>query len=422
MPALAIALAWAPGALVAARLAPRAGPETRAMLALVLSPFLAGAPACLLLAAGAGPAATARTILLAVAALAAWSAWAPARPAATPAGDPAAARAVRGSAAAWCGIVAVFLLANRALMARSDGWFHAALTLQVARRGLPPEDPFFAGFPLHYFWGTHAWSALWLGAAPPVSVWAPLVTLTLAGAAATMLAVGEIARRLGAGPRGVWAAAAAAVLGYMPFGWVTIAARALRGEVTGLDEVRRLVDLGGATMITIMSGGTLHGSLAFFGDKFLLLTPFAIGVAAFAATIVMLLDLAAEPSPGAAVALTLAAGAALFVAHAGRLDRPPRRRRLVAVDAAAPALPAGRRRAPRAPAGGARGRDGGRRCSPPISSPPRSGAWATRGPASRRARSAPGSWPARRWSRRASCGSRATGAPGRASCCRASPW
>ena len=61
-----------------------------------------------------------------------------------------------------------------------------------------------------------------------------------------------------------------------------------------------------------MSWGTLHGSLAFFGDKFLVLTPFAIGMAALAAMMVALLDLAARPSVRAAAGLALAAAAALF--------------------------------------------------------------------------------------------------------------
>src|SRR6185503_5572933 len=103
---------------------------------------------------------------------------------------------------AWTLLVGLLLAIHPALLQRADGWFHAAVTLQVAQRGLPPEDPFFAGLRLLYFWGTHAWAALWLTLAPRIPVWAPLAALQIAAALACPLAVGVLASRLGAS-RGV---------------------------------------------------------------------------------------------------------------------------------------------------------------------------------------------------------------------------
>ncbi len=310
---LAVALAVAPGALVAPILAPGAGSAGRALFALGTAPFLAGAPAALLLALGASPLATTRIVLglIAVAALVV---------AFARHGGDASGRVRSGegmvpwnAAGLWTALVAAFLLGNRWLAPRSDGWFHAAVTLQLADRGVPPEDPYFAGLRLLYFWGYHAWAVMWVAIAPSLTVWTPLIVLNLTGALAVILGVCLLARRLGAGPGGMWGAAAVATLGYAPFSWAWIGARAFTGEVVGWDEVRRMVTMGVSPALQMMGSWTLHSSMAFFGDKFLVLTPFALGLAQFTLLLLTLLDFLARPARREAVALGLAFGAALFV-------------------------------------------------------------------------------------------------------------
>jgi hypothetical protein len=144
-------------------------------------------------------------------------------------------------------------------------------------------------------------------------VWVPLIVLNLAGAAAVMLGVCLLARRLGAGASGVWGAAAVATLGYAPFSWVWIGVRALTGEVVGWDEVKRLVTMGVSPALQTMASWTLHSSMAFFGDKFLVLTPFALGLAQFTLLLLTLLDFIARPGRREGAALGLAFGAALFI-------------------------------------------------------------------------------------------------------------
>lgn len=312
---LAIALAAAPGALLAPALAPGAGAAGRALFALATAPFLAGAPAALLLALGAPPLLAARVVLglIAAAALAVGLR----RPAALEPrpgyghDDPGAVPWL--AATLWTALVAALLIGNPWLPPRSDGWFHAAVTLQVAERGVPPEDPYFAGLRLLYFWGYHAWAALWVAIAPALTVWTPLIVLNLTGAMAVVLGVCLLARRLGARARGLWAAAAVATLGYAPFAWVWIGARAFTGDVTGWEEVRRMVTMGVSPALQMMSSGTLHSSMAFFGDKFLVLTPFALGLAQFTLVLLALLDLLARPGRREQVALGLAVAAALFI-------------------------------------------------------------------------------------------------------------
>ena len=313
VPALALALAYAPGALAARALVPRAGGAGRALFALATAPLLAGAPGALLLALGFAPALAARAVLGAIALMAI---------VAVPRAAPADAEREHEGATPWLAaglwtlLVAALLLGNRWLVPHSDGWFHAAVTLQLSsqRTGhpLPPEDPFFAGLRLLYFWGYHAWATLWLAAAPRLSVWAPLVTLNLTGAFAVILGVCLLARRLGAGTRGMVTAAVVATCGYAPFGWMWIVVRAFTGQVTGLAELHRLLAVGATPSMQAMSTWTLHASMAFFGDKFLVITPFAPGLAQFSLLLLVMLDFIARPGPRESVALGLVVAAALF--------------------------------------------------------------------------------------------------------------
>ena len=250
--ALTLALGYAPGALVAPHLLPRAGAAGRALFALSTAPFLSGGAAALLLAMGVAPAAGARGILCGVAIAAIVATLRPAAPV------PGTARDREGAvpwlaAALWTTMIALLLFGNPWLAPRSDGWFHAAVTLQMAERPFPPEDPYFAGLRLLYFWGYHAWAVMWVAVAPGLTVWAPLIVLNLTGAVAVVLGVCVLARRLGADAPGMWAAAAVATLGYAPFSWIWIGVRAFTGDVVGMDEIRRLVTMGASPALQIMA-------------------------------------------------------------------------------------------------------------------------------------------------------------------------
>jgi hypothetical protein len=216
-------------------------------------------------------------------------------------------------AVVWAALAAVVLIANRNLVPRSDGWFHAAVTLQISTRGLPPEDPFFAGLRLLYFWGTHAWAALWLALQPRLSVWTPLVCLNLSGAIATLLGIGLLARRLGATPWGIRMGVLLATLGYAPFAWGWIAGRAVTGQVHGFAEIERRVGAGIGPALGAMGTGLLHLSMVFFGGKFLVLTPFGLGLGIFLAFLIASIEFGIDPSRRTGIALALFIACALFV-------------------------------------------------------------------------------------------------------------
>lgn len=301
---LAAATLVLPGALLVARAARDRSPLERWAATLALSPALWAGSVTVLVACGVPIARAAQLVAFVLALLAAFNAWRPPAPAAAD-GDRGATRGGLVAALAWAGLVAVVLTGNPTLPPRSDGWFHAGVVLQIAQRGLPPEDPYFAGLRLLYFWGYHAWAATWLVLAPALAVWTPLIAFQLSAAAAVMLAVGALARRFAAGAAAAGLACALAALAYAPGAWGWLAARAAAGDVRGWDEVRRTVNAGVDPVMQTLGTGMLHASLAFFGDKFLVLTPFSMGLALFALGVLALVDLVA--SPGARRATTFAA-------------------------------------------------------------------------------------------------------------------
>ena len=306
--ALAVTFLVTPGLLAARFAFAGAGRETRFGAALALSPFLTGAPAAALLALGAPLPLVARGVAASVGLLAlalpdardrdraesgGWVPWA--------------------CAAAWTALVAALLVGNRYLPPRADGWYHAGATLQVLQRGVPPEDPYFAGIRMLYFWGIHVWGASWLALAPRLSVYTPFIAFNLSAACAVVLAVAALARRLGAGPGGVALAAGVATLGYSPFGWLIVFLKAMVGDVTGWAEITRTMGQGVDIVLMTLAYSQLHGSMAFFGDKFLVLTQFGMGMALFALAVRMLLDLASAPGLRVTIAFCLLAAAALFI-------------------------------------------------------------------------------------------------------------
>lgn len=308
--ALAVTWAWAPGALLAPALFPRGSRSLRLLAALALSPFLAGAPFAALLWAGMPlhGAAVAVSAAVALAAIGVIIRGAP----------PGAERGAGDDAAwvvalVWTALVALLLMGNVYLPLRSDGWFHAAVTAQVAARGVPPEDPYFAGLRLLYFWGSHAWASAWLVLSPRLQPWTPLIVLNLSGACAVVLGVAALAQRLRADAMAVRGACLLALLGYSPFAWGLLVGRAFTGNVRGWGDVVHQAGHGIDAVFATMAAGQLHGSLACFGDKYLILTPFGMGLALLALAVTAALDLFEAPSPRAAIAFAIATAATLFV-------------------------------------------------------------------------------------------------------------
>ena len=148
------------------------------------------------------------------------------------------AREQSGVRALWVGLGAVapvavaaaFVFGSSRVLVSWHGFVHAAIAGEFPSAALPPENPFFAGEPLPYYW-FHQFLAGALGRVLGVDALHALALLTLASAALLMAAALRLgARRFGSAGAGLlvgWLALA----GLNPLGPLIAGAKALtRGE------------------------------------------------------------------------------------------------------------------------------------------------------------------------------------------------
>jgi hypothetical protein len=175
--------------------------------------------------------------------------------------------------------------------ARSDSWFHAAVTNKLLRDGLPVTDPYFAGLRLQYMYFYH-------------SIFAACVSITRIDALHAMIVVNAIAlvscatafhalagmfsRRLG--PRVLGAALwLFGMNGWFYFFYVTRIVRAFSGENHGMAALRALFPWSPNGHATAMALISVEGNQFMFLDKFMLGTAFSLTFSLAAAVLFLLL-------------------------------------------------------------------------------------------------------------------------------------
>ena len=143
-------------------------------------------------------------------------------------------------------VVAFVLFANPYLQVRADGWIHGGIIHEILGRGIPPEDPRFAGLTLNYVWFHNYFVALLVA----LKGGDPFAFMALSNVAAMFSMMG-VAWLLG---RQVWrtarAAQGAAVLMGLAFNagmwilWPLRLVRAYLGNDRGPDELARILASG----------------------------------------------------------------------------------------------------------------------------------------------------------------------------------
>ena len=192
----------------------------------------------------------------------------------------------------------------------SDAWFHAGAALEVARRGVPPQDPNFAGVPLYYPWAYHVVLAL-LGTAGRLS---PFHTMALANAWAAVvlvLSAAQLAYRAFGRGAATWAGAIA-LLGLNPLGWIYWIVHGVVGETQGLvSMLAQLASTNGAAIGLSHNFPPWHSTMLNRFWTGTALTPAIALAAATAWSVARALD---RPSRGAGWR-TLFLALALFATH-----------------------------------------------------------------------------------------------------------
>jgi len=233
-----------PGLALVRLILPGAPTATRWTLGLALSPLAAAVAGWLLLHGGQPLPIAARLV-----AIAGWLLYAggEARGLGRGAGGETDAPADR-AAWGWCLAAMVFVaipyLASAYVRVRSDTWIHAGIAWEIALRGVPPQDPRFAGLPINYVWFYNLFVALCMAIRPGGS---PFTVMCVANVVwnATLVWLGWQLAWLTWRERGAARAALPLLLTGLNAGalflWPLWFVRAFFGETRGMDEVRRVI-------------------------------------------------------------------------------------------------------------------------------------------------------------------------------------
>lgn len=216
-----------PAIALARRLAPRRPFLTRALVGLAIAPVAGCLPALALAALTRMPLATAVSLVTFVwVVVAGWQLSAKSDGAPREGTNPGV----------WAGVIAVLAMILVALPPLlipfvrywSDAWFHAGTAIEIAERGMPPQDPSFAGIPFYYPWLYHGMIAV-LMKVSGLSPFAIEMVFNVWAAGVMVLAVAHVASLIGGRVAATWAGAIA-LLGLNPLGWAMFLARALIGS------------------------------------------------------------------------------------------------------------------------------------------------------------------------------------------------
>ncbi len=121
----------------------------------------------------------------------------------------------------------------------SDAWFHGAAATEVAIRGVPPQDPNFAGVPLYDGWLFHFVVSL-LAVATGFSVFDQMAMVNVWAVVVLVLAAGQLTYRAFGRGAAMWVGVIA-LLGLDPLGWVFWIVRGAGGEHGGLSPLIALL-------------------------------------------------------------------------------------------------------------------------------------------------------------------------------------
>jgi hypothetical protein len=221
------ALGFLPGAALMRLLPLGQGKLAQAALSIAIAPLVATVAAWLLISAGLGLQATAWSIAALSGLL-----WLTGRLRDAPAtldssresALPAALVALAGA-----GAIALIFFENPVIQIHSDGWIHAGIIAEILTRGIPPQDPRFAGMSLNYVWFYNFFIALLssLRAGDPLHFMALFNAWNMG---ATLL-VSWVAGRALWGPPAGFGTAVLTALGFNAGAWMLWPLHLIRGLV-----------------------------------------------------------------------------------------------------------------------------------------------------------------------------------------------
>ena len=232
-----------PGVALAALLPLERNSLARWTLGLAASPLLAAVSAWALMRAGLSLPVAARVV--AVAATACWvlAEWCRAHRDGSGVEIPAGLRFAWGWAIGAAAVIAFVLFVNPYLRVRADAWIHGGIVWEILERGIPPQDPRFAGLTLNYVWFYNYFIAL-LASLRGGDPFAFMAISNTASMFATMGLAWLIGREVWETPRAAAGTALLMGLGFNAGMWILWPLRLLRaliGKVHGPAEFEHIL-------------------------------------------------------------------------------------------------------------------------------------------------------------------------------------
>ncbi|MFN0152329.1 MAG: hypothetical protein ACKVU1_16615 [bacterium] len=269
-----------PGILLWALFAPHARSIDGVLIALALGPVVS----VLLYVAGVAVASSPRAVFVPCTTVSLAAALLLARRIRPPAADERARdwRSVAPLLAALVPLIASLPIASEWWRVRSDAWFHAAFAIEILDFGIPPQDPFFAGLPLHYFWLFHLYLA-GLSQLAGSSPFPFFVLINVQALVALVLGLHLLSARFRADAASNRFAVLMGILGLNALFWLFLplkAVRALIGSEKGGAELARIYDQFPIDLLRWIDFlSPLDGAQPFFLSKFYVGSAFSIGLA-----------------------------------------------------------------------------------------------------------------------------------------------
>jgi hypothetical protein len=193
----------------------------------------------------------------------------------------------------YAGLVLLSFLINDYLLIRSDSWYHAAVVSEVMTRGIPPREPLLADVSIKYMWFYHLFQALWIRFSG-MTLFKAMGFFNIINAFLFPCLLARFAAYFTRKKYLIVLAALFAIAGLDSASWILwpiVLFKAFIGEVTGMAEIRRIIEavtLNGAEVIQFLKPmGTIQVN---WSDKFLTITVFNYALNLFLTCLILVLD------------------------------------------------------------------------------------------------------------------------------------
>lgn len=194
---------------------------------------------------------------------------------------------------AFAGLVLLSYSINDYLLIRSDSWYHAAVINEVSARGIPPNEPLLADIPIKYMWFYHLFQVLLIRFSG-LTLFRAMGFFNIVNAFLFPCLMARFAAYFTRKKHLIVMASLFAIAGLDSASWILwpiVLIKAFVGEVTGMAEVRRIMEqitLNGAEVIRFLKPmGTMQVS---WSDKFLTITVFNYALNLSLACLILVLD------------------------------------------------------------------------------------------------------------------------------------